>query len=86
MRELGEASVEEHKNIVRKLISAGIPAYLVGEEFGKALVEHPLILGCFPTSDSLAEYIRGNVEKFRGKTILVKGSRGIKMEKAIPEL
>lgn len=86
MRELGEASVEEHKNIVRKLTSAGIPAYLVGEEFGKALVEHPLILGCFPTSDSLAEYIRGNVEKFRGKTILVKGSRGIKMEKAIPEL
>ena len=86
MRELGEASVEEHRNIVRKLISAGIPAYLVGEEFGKALVEHPLILGCFPTSDSLAEYIRGNVEKFRGKTILVKGSRGIKMEKAIPEL
>ena len=86
MRELGEASVEEHKGIVRKLTAAGIPAYLVGEEFGKALVDNPLILGCFPDSDALAEYIRSNTEKFRGKTILVKGSRGIRMEKTIPEL
>jgi len=86
MRELGEASAEEHKGIVRKLIAAGIPAYLVGEEFGKASVDDPLILGCFPTSDDLADFIRTNPQKFRGKTILVKGSRGIRMEKTIPEL
>ena len=93
MRELGEASVEEHKGIVRKLAAAGIPAFLVGEEFGKALTElgiipgaYPPILGCFQTSDNLAAFIRDNAEKFCGKTILVKGSRGIKMEKAIPEL
>ena len=86
MRELGEASAEEHKGIVRKLIAAGIPAYLVGEEFGKAAVDDPLILGCFPTSDDLAAFIRANSQIFRGKTILVKGSRGIRMEKTIPEL
>ena len=93
MRELGEASVEEHKNIVRKLIASGLGAYLVGEEFKKALSElsvipgeDALILGWYPDSESLSEYIRGNTEKFRGKTILVKGSRGIRMEKAIPEL
>ena len=93
MRELGEASVDEHKNIVRKLIASGLGAYLVGEEFKKALSElsvipgeDALILGWYPDSESLSEYIRSNTEKFRGKTILVKGSRGIRMEKAIPEL
>ena len=56
------------------------------ESFGKAAVDDPLILGCFPTSDDLADFIRANPQKFRGKTILVKGSRGIRMEKTIPEL
>ena len=93
MRELGESSVEEHRNIVLKLASAGIPAFFVGEEFGKALHElaivpgeDSLVPGLFHTSADLAEYIRENTEKFRGKTILVKGSRGIMMEKTIPEL
>ena len=93
MRELGDASVEEHKNIVRKLIASGLKSYLVGEEFGKALSElgivpgsDPLILGCFLTSDALAEYISGHQASFSRATILVKGSRGIRMEKVLPEL
>ena len=93
MRELGEASVEEHKNIVRKLVAADIPAWLVGEEFGKALLElgitpgsDPLIKGNFLTSENLASYIASNPAAFSGQTILVKGSRGIQMEKTIPEL
>ena len=99
MRELGDASVEEHKNIVRKLVASGLKSYLVGEEFGKALSElgivpgagiasgaDPLILGCFLTSDALAEYISGHQAAFSGATILVKGSRGIRMEKVLPEL
>ena len=93
MRELGDASVEEHKNIVRKLVASGLKSYLVGEEFGKALSElsivpgaDPLILGCFLTSDALAEYISGHQPSFSAATILVKGSRGIRMEKVLPEL
>ena len=93
MRELGEASVEEHKTIVRKLLAAGIPAWLVGEEFGKALLElgitpgaDPLIKGNFLTSENLASYIASNPAAVSGQTILVKGSRGIQMEKTIPEL
>ena len=93
MRELGEASVEEHKNIVRKLIASGLKSYLVGEEFGKALAELGIvpgedahILGCFPSSDALAEFISGHKIKFSNATVLVKGSRGIQMEKALPEL
>ena len=93
MRELGEASIEEHKNIVRKLLASGLKSYLVGEEFGKALSElgiipgaDPFILGCFPSSDALTEYISGNQASFSDATILVKGSRGIRMEKVLPEL
>ena len=93
MRELGEASVEEHKNIVRKLIASGLKSYLVGEEFGKALAELGIvpgedahILGCFPSSDALAEFISGRKIEFSNATVLVKGSRGIQMEKALPEL
>ncbi len=93
MRELGDASVEEHKNIIRKLCASGLKSYLVGDEFAKALAElgmvpgeDPFILGCFPTSDALAEYISSHQEAFSGATVLVKGSRGIRMEKVLPEL
>ena len=93
MRELGGASVEEHKNIVRKLIASGLKSYLVGEEFGKALAELGIvpgedahILGCFPSSDALAEFISSRKIEFSNATVLVKGSRGIQMEKALPEL
>ena len=93
MRELGEASVEEHKSIVRKLIASGLKSYLVGEEFGKALAELGIvpgedahILGCFPSSDALAEFISDRKIEFSNATVLVKGSRGIQMEKALPEL
>ena len=93
MRELGDASVEEHKGIVRKLVAAGIKACLVGEEFGKALQElgivpgaDAIIKGHFADSDTLASHVSGHTADFSGLTILVKGSRGIKMEKVIPEL
>jgi len=93
MRELGDASVEEHKGMIRKLAAAGLKAYLVGEEFGKALLElgitagaDAVIKGQFMNSDNLAAYVSAHREEFSGLTILVKGSRGIKMEKVIPEL
>lgn len=93
MRELGDASVEEHEVIVRKLIAAGLPAFLVGEEFGKALHalgivpgDGGIIGGIFSASEELAGYISAHREEFSGRTILVKGSRGIMMEKVLPEL
>ena len=93
MRELGDASVEEHKGIVRKLVAAGLKAYLVGEEFGKALQELGIVAGAdaivkgnFLSSDNLAAYVAEHKQDFSGQTILVKGSRGIMMEKVIPQL
>ena len=85
MRELGANSVEEHIAVIKKIAASDFKAYLVGEEFGKALEEtgpEACILGHFKTSDDLAAYLEGHPVK--DACVLVKGSRGIQMEKVIP--
>jgi UDP-N-acetylmuramoyl-tripeptide--D-alanyl-D-alanine ligase len=91
MRELGASSVKEHVAIVKLIKENSLPAFLVGDEFAKALEEcgtapgtDSCILGCFDSSDALADYLAANPPK--AATILVKGSRGIRMEKVIPVL
>ena len=85
MRELGEESVAEHVKIVRMLADLGIPARLVGEEFAKAVSATGLnSFTCYSTSEELAEALKSS--PVCGKAVLVKGSRGIKMENVIPEL
>ena len=84
MRELGAESLEEHKKIVLQLREAGIPACLVGEEFQKALSELPGDEAWFPSSEALAEHLA--THPVRDAMILVKGSRGIQMEKVLPSL
>ena len=87
MRELGAESVAEHEAIVRKVndIPMSKVCY-VGEEFRKALentgkAENVL---WFETSETLASHLAENT--LEGALVLVKGSRGIQMEKAIPQL
>ncbi len=84
MRELGADSVAEHVAIVRKLGSQ--PACLVGEEFKKALdiTGMPDTVRWFATSDDLAAWLQEH--PLTGHLILVKGSRGIRMEKVVPSL
>ena len=85
MRELGAESVQEHVRIVRLLLEEGIPAMLVGEEFSKALKETGVSeFISFDTSESLAAFL--HTSPVSGTTVLVKGSRGIEMEKVLPEL
>ena len=85
MRELGAESVAEHIKIVRLLEGYGLPAMLVGEEFAKAVKETGLSqFTCYGTSEELAAVL--HELKPAGKAILVKGSRGIKMENVLPEL
>ena len=87
MRELGVDSVWEHLQVVRRLDGCGLSqAFLVGDEFRKAVAN----VGCrpyvrlFATSDQLAAWLAGN--PLEGATVLVKGSRGIRMEKVLPAL
>ena len=92
MRELGTDSVKEHAKIVWKLCSEGIDAYLVGDEFRKALAQlgidpcsgETCICGCFDDSEALASFLEEN--PVNGAMVLVKGSRGIQMEKTLAKL
>ena len=84
MRELGSESVAEHVKVVEQLRESGIPAILVGEEFGKALAAKGLDLPLFPDSATLAAWL--SEHPVSGSAILVKGSRGIQMERVLPEL
>lgn len=85
MRELGEDSLKEHVAIVHALDGIG-HVFLVGEEFRKALDQTgtPDNVKWYPTSSDLAEMLAQN--PVSGCTILVKGSRGVKMENVIPAL
>lgn len=80
MRELGAESGAEHKKVVERL--EGMEAFLVGEEFTRAAAG--TAIRCFATSDELAAWLAEN--PLEGCTVLVKGSRGTRMEKVLPSL
>ena len=89
MRELGAESLAEHEKVVRQLLEMKLPACLVGEEFKKALettssADPDRRISWFPTSEALAEHLKAH--PVQGSMILIKGSRGIQMEKVLPEL
>ncbi|MBQ7195325.1 MAG: UDP-N-acetylmuramoyl-tripeptide--D-alanyl-D-alanine ligase [Bacteroidales bacterium] len=84
MRELGEDSLSEHSALVRRLADAPFRAILVGEEFRKALDSCGVSLPWFSSSEELAAELSAN--PIRDSVVLIKGSRGIKMETCIPAL
>ena len=85
MRELGEDSVQEHCKVVETVAGLGLEAYFVGEEFRKALDATGYRAGgWFSGSAELASWLAAN--PVSAAVVLVKGSRGIEMEKVIPEL
>ncbi|MCR4824146.1 MAG: UDP-N-acetylmuramoyl-tripeptide--D-alanyl-D-alanine ligase [Bacteroidales bacterium] len=85
MRELGAESLAEHVKVVKHLREMHLPACLVGEEFRKALDSLDAGTECwFPDSAALAEHLSDN--PVSGAVILIKGSRGIKMETVLERL
>lgn len=85
MRELGEESLSEHQKVVRQLRGDGLQACLVGEEFRRALESlEPGDEPWFADSAALAAHLAAH--PVRDAVILVKGSRGIQMEKVLPAL
>ena len=87
MLELGEDSLAEHITVVNKALASGLDAVcFVGAEFGKALETMPAVecVKWFANSQDLADWL---VEQnISGATVLVKGSRGTRMEKTIQSL
>ena len=85
MRELGEESLAEHRKVVRQLRGDGLQACLVGEEFRRALESlEPGDEPWFADSAALAAHLTAH--PVRDAVVLVKGSRGIQMEKVLPVL
>ncbi len=78
MRELGHESAEEHHKIIMLLKELDFKnVMLVGEEFKKVNNSYD----SYTDIDELIEHIKGN--DIRGCKILVKGSRGVRLEKVI---
>ena len=87
MLELGKYAESEHEDIVKQLFELGLTAfYLVGSNFRKAVQhiapEH--IARCYPNTRGLIEYLAEN--KPSETSILLKGSRGIALEKLLIHL
>ncbi len=78
MLELGEKSEEEHHKIL-KILKSNQPekVFLVGQVFGKASADSAF--KSFDNVDKLIEFLKK--EPLKGNTILIKGSRGIRLEK-----
>ncbi len=97
MLELGDESVAEHVAVIKSACSRGLAhVYFVGKEFQSASGALASELGVeaagqmlsvahfFTTSDDLAAHLAS--AHLSGATILIKGSRGTRMENVIPVL
>ena len=88
MLELGDESLNEHKSVITSALGRGLTCvYFVGDEFGKAAAEMSLDAEnakFFKTSADLASYLA--TDPLTDATVLIKGSRGTRMEKVIGSL
>jgi UDP-N-acetylmuramoyl-tripeptide--D-alanyl-D-alanine ligase len=78
MLELGRYSKKEHQEIISLCKDLNLSCYFIGEEFKKVTNE-----ACKNRQD-FEEKIQK--ETIRGKTVLLKGSRGIGLEKLVKYL
>ncbi len=77
MLELGERSEEEHLKIVNSLSALNAEkVLLVGQVFHKVAAKSGY--KAFSKTEKLVQFLKS--EQMKGKTILVKGSRGLKLE------
>jgi len=80
MFELGEESLYEHKQIVQKAAAQNIQAYFIGKDFFSNRIEQAH-LAFFESYDDFKEYFHS--VKPINKTILIKGSRGMALERVL---
>ncbi|MFT3795205.1 UDP-N-acetylmuramoyl-tripeptide--D-alanyl-D-alanine ligase [Flavobacterium sp.] len=81
MFELGQESLHEHKNIVGLLSHQGqANCYFIGKDFYANKTDQPNF-HFFETFDELAAHLKQTA--FENKTILIKGSRGMALERIL---
>lgn len=85
MLELGEWSAQEHRHTLEAALSIeGAEIFTVGAHFRKAAETLMADVKCFDNTAALGEYL--TINTLAGRTILLKGSRGIALEKIIEKL
>ena len=78
MFELGKSAATEHQSIADSLKERGFQqVYLIGENYAKVKSNYPL----FNSFSLFKEYLEQN--KFSNATILIKGSRGMQLERIL---
>jgi UDP-N-acetylmuramoyl-tripeptide--D-alanyl-D-alanine ligase len=83
MFELGKASLIEHQNIMERLKNSGIRnIMLVGKDFHQLNTESDFI--SFPSTEDADKYL--SKHPIRHADILIKGSRGMRLEKLLKYL
>ena len=83
MLELGDETEKEHLNIINLLKELNFDVVvLVGKHFNQFKTK--MNANFFLTSDDAKNFIQQ--QNFNNAAILIKGSRGLKMEKVIPDL
>lgn len=81
MFELGAESVDEHRHIVEKMAAkSNIEVYFIGKDFYSNKTEKPH-LSFFESYDEFKTYF--DAVKPTNKTILIKGSRGMALERVL---
>jgi len=81
MFELGDESLEEHKNIVQMVEpNQEIKSIFVGDHFFSLKINQPNVL-FFKTFDDFSNYIKNN--KPNHSIMLIKGSRGMSLERTL---
>jgi UDP-N-acetylmuramoyl-tripeptide--D-alanyl-D-alanine ligase len=82
MLELGEESADEHKNVLDFIQSKNLKGILVGKQFYRFKEHYPFLF--FEEAISAREFLIS--EHIKNHLLLVKGSRGIKLETVIDTL
>lgn len=86
MKELGDSSLEEHKNIIEFASKSSDIVCIIGEEMNNAfeMFEFDSNIMLFDTKEDIVNFV--NTIADNGLIILVKGSRSMKMEDIIEQL
>lgn len=78
MRELGTYAREAHMRVLSRVREDDIRCFLVGEEFAAVAAKEDMV---FATTEQAVDYFTDNPISIEGGTLMIKGSRGLALEK-----